>query len=148
MAGAGIEVAGHRRAVLVGLLDQREELRRLDPLRLEASGAARRPLVDVLADLLWRFTAACQPGRAEPKYGPELRMRAPICSPRSIRRRARHHAFGIDFAGRKRRGHAVGEKHDRVDGVLVHASLTEEIDRVVRVQIEQARQHVVGVSAA
>ena len=53
---------------------------------------------------------------------------------------------GSIFTGRKRRGHAVGQEHDRVDRVLVDSALTEQIDRVVGVEIEQAGQDVVGVA--
>ena len=114
----------------------------VDALGLEAARALRGPGVDFLADAIGASSPRCASRAARCRStGPELRMRGPICSPRSIRRRARHHAFGIDFAAGERRRDAVGEKEDRVDRVLVDALLAEQVDRVVRVQVEEARQH-------
>ena len=50
------------------------------------------------------------------------------------------HAFGIDLATWERGRDAVGEKHDRIDRVFVDALLAEQVDRVVRVQVEEPRQ--------
>ena len=53
-----------------------------------------------------------------------------------------HHPFRVDLAGGERRRHAVAEKHQRVRRVLVDAALAKQVDRVVRVQVEEPGQHV------
>jgi hypothetical protein len=70
------------------LIDQREQLRTLNALGFEAETPRAAHSSTSFLIFSGVSTAACQPGRAVPKYGPELMMRGPICSPRSIRRRA------------------------------------------------------------
>jgi len=50
------------------------------------------------------------------------------------------HPIRIDFTGRERGRDPVGEEYHWVDVVFVDSALPEEIERVVRVQIEQTRE--------
>ena len=89
LRAAGIEMAGHGQAVAMRLLDQREQLRRgWMPLALKPRAPRAAQSSTSLRIRSGVHVGVRQPGRAVPKYGPELRMRGPICSPRSMRRRA------------------------------------------------------------
>src|SRR6185437_15933878 len=118
----------------------------MNSLRLEAAHAMRRPVIDLLADPRGRFhlVVPAGTGRAEIRAR-VVDARADLVAAVDPLARRDHHAR-IDFAGWEGRGDAVGEKEDGIDGRLVYPSLPEEIDGVVRVQVEHAREHILIVA--
>jgi hypothetical protein len=141
MAETGIQMSGDRKPIPVRLIDQCRELRRLNAFGLEPLHAAHRPFVHFLADAFRRF------GRSLPTRACRAEVRT-----RSVQAGAnllasfeptsrRFHPHRINFAGRERGGHTIGEKQHGVDRVFVDAALPEQVNRIVGVQIEEARQN-------
>ncbi len=133
-------MAGDGKAVAVGAFDEHRQVVAVNAFSLESADAARRPLVHFRADALGRPVRVAPAGPRRAEVGPRaVEARADLLAALDAPPRG-HHAFRIDLSARERRRHAVGKKDQRVDRVFVDAFLAEEIDRVVRVQVEEAGQ--------
>ena len=137
-------MAGDRQPVKVRALDECAQFGRRDALRLEAPGAELRPLVYFGVDLL-RTNVAIPPGPsgAEVRTGveqPRSGLDAVLDPDAQIA-----HDVRIHLARRKRRRDAVGQKQRRVGGGFVLAAGAEQLYRVVRVEVEQPRNHRLAI---
>ena len=145
IAESGVEVSGDRQPVLVRDFDQGAELLRTNPLRLEGSSSSKRPIRRFSSDRVGRHRFVAPSGAGGSPVGT-----------RTVDARtgklARSDAFpapaglgGIDFPRREGGRDAVGHEEHRVDRVLVDPTLPEEVDRVVGVQVEDARHDEVAL---
>ena len=80
-----------------------------------------------------------------PKYGPELSSRGPGSDAVLDPNAKVVHRVRIHLARGERRSHPVGEKERWVRDRLVLATGVEQLDRVVRVQIEQPGNDRLGI---
>ena len=131
---------GDRESVRVRLFDEDGEVLRADPLRLEAGDAPRRPVVHLAADGVGGHGVVVPPPppRSEVGTGVEEPRSGPLPALDGEAQLA--HAVGVQLPGREGRGHAVGEEKLGIGGRLIHAALAEEVDGVMRVQVDEPRQ--------
>ena len=80
-----------------------------------------------------------------PKYGPELSSRGPGSNAVLDSNAQVVHRVRVHLARGERGSHAVGEKERRIRDRLVLATGVEQLDRVVRVQVEQPGNDRLGI---
>ena len=132
-----VEVARDGEPVQMSLLDHGSQLLRREPLRLDATDAAGGPVIHFAPQAV-RGDVVVPAWAGEPEVGPGVQdprshLLAPLDALPDL-----EHVVRIHGAGRKGRGHPVGQIDQRVVMALVDPALADQRHAVVRVEVEEA----------